>query len=170
MGFLSNLFTGGTSNVIDSIGNTLDKVITTKGERMQLELEMKKADMDFQTEMRKLSVREKELIYGDVDSARKMSAQIQTSSYATKLSKNTGPFLALGTTFLAFVLFYFVVFQNKVLIDNNSKDVVIYILGVLSAIITQIFSFYFGSSQGSNDKTKIMEDMCNQGMNSKEKA
>jgi hypothetical protein len=54
------------------------------------------------------------------------------------------------------VLFYFGLFKNKVLIDNSSKDVVIYILGVLSAIITQIFSFYYGSSQGSSDKNKIM--------------
>ena len=35
MGFLSNIFPGGASSVIDSIGNTLYKVITTKGEKMQ---------------------------------------------------------------------------------------------------------------------------------------
>jgi hypothetical protein len=169
MGFLSNIFSGGASSVIDSIGNTLDKVTTTKGEKMQLELEMKKADMDFQTEMRKLSVEERALALGDIDSARKVAAAVQTSPSATKLSKNTAPFLALGTTLLAFVLFYFVVFKNKVLIDNSSKDVVIYILGVLSAIITQIFSFYFGSSQGSSDKSKMMEGMYNQGMAGKAK-
>ena len=65
--------------------------------------------------------------------------------------------LALGTTAMAFLLFYFVVFRNKTLINNDTKDVVIYILGVLSAIITQIFSFYFGSSQGSSEKSKMME-------------
>jgi len=78
--------------------------------------------------------------------------------------------LALGTTAMAFLLFYFVVFRNKTLINNDTKDVVIYILGVLSAIITQIFSFYFGSSQGSSDKSKMMEGMYNQSMAGKAKA
>jgi hypothetical protein len=41
-------------------------------------------------------------------------------------------------------------------------DVVIYILGVLSAIVTQIFSYYFGSSMGSADKNKIIESMQDQ--------
>ena len=130
---------------------------------------MKKADMDFQTEMRKLSVEEKALAFGDIDSARKMAAAVQTSPSATKLSKNVASFLALGTTAMAFLLFYFVVFRNKTLINNDTKDVVIYILGVLSAIITQIFSFYFGSSQGSSDKSKMMEGMYNQSMAGKAK-
>jgi len=31
--------------------------------------------------------------------------------------------------------------------------------GVLSAIVTQIFSYYSGSSMGSTDKNKIIESM-----------
>jgi len=38
------------------------------------------------------------------------------------------------------------------------KDVVLYVLGVLSAILTQVFSFYFGSFQGSSDKNKTIAD------------
>jgi hypothetical protein len=33
------------------------------------------------------------------------------------------------------------------------------LLGVLSTILTQVFSFYFGSSQGSVDKNKTIADM-----------
>ena len=161
MGLLSNIFTGGASSVIDSVGNVLDKVVTTKGEKMQLELEMKTAENQFQTEMKKLSNEQQQQVFQDINSARVMAAQVQTSPNATWLSKNVSPLLAIGTTILAFTLFYFVVFKNKVLIDNNSKDVVIYILGVLSAIVTQIFSFYFGSSQGSSDKNKMIESMHN---------
>ncbi len=159
MGLLSNIFTGGASSVIDSVGNVLDKVVTTKGEKMQLDLEMKTAEYQFQTDMKKLTNDQQQQIFQDVNSARVMAAQVQTSANATWLAKNVSPLLAIGTTVLAFVLFYFVVFKNKALIDNNSKDVVIYILGVLSAIVTQIFSFYFGSSQGSQDKNKIIENM-----------
>ena len=159
MGFLTDLFAGGASQLVDSIGNALDKNITTTEEKMQLELEMKKADWQFQTEMRKLSVEEKQLVFQDIDSARKMASAVQTSPNASKLSKNVSPILALGTTLLTFVLFYLLIFQRKQLEENNSKEIVLYILGVLSAIITQVYSFYFGSSQGSSDKNQIIQSM-----------
>ena len=38
MGFLTELFAGGASTLVDSIGNTLDKITTTKEEKMQLDL------------------------------------------------------------------------------------------------------------------------------------
>jgi hypothetical protein len=37
-------------------------------------------------------------------------------------------------------------------VETSRKDILIYVLGVLSAIATQIVSYYFGSSQGSKDK------------------
>ena len=37
-------------------------------------------------------------------------------------------------------------------VKPESKDILIYILGVLSAAVTQILSYYFGSSVGSKDK------------------
>jgi len=77
---------------------------------------------------------------------------------ASSLSKNIGSYLAITTTLLTFVLFYIVIFRNET-IKAEVKDVVIYVLGVLSTILTQVFSFYFGSSQGSVDKSKIIEGM-----------
>jgi hypothetical protein len=158
MGFLSDLFSGGASQLVNTVGDTLDKITTTKEEKLQMELEMKKADMQYQTEMRKLSVEEKRMVLQDVDSARQMGAEVQTSANATKLSKNISAYLAIGTTLLTFFLFYLLIFRND-LIKEESKDVVVYILGVLSAIVTQIFSYYFGSSQGSADKNKMIADL-----------
>ena len=158
MGFISDLFSGGASQLVDSIGNTLDKITTTKEEKLQLELEIKKAETQYQLEVQKLSVEEKRLVYQDVDSARHMATEVQTSSNSTKLSKNIASYLAIGTTLLTFFLFYILIFKNEV-IKPDTKDVVVYILGVLSAIVTQIFSFYFGSSQGSADKNKIIQEM-----------
>jgi len=82
------------------------------------------------------------------------------------LSKNVSAYLAIGTTILTFILFYILVFKPSA-IEDRSKDVIIYILGVLSAIVTQIFSFYFGSSQGSADKNKTIQDMQMKSGNSK---
>jgi hypothetical protein len=159
MSFISSLFSGGASQLVDSVGNVLDKVVTTKEEKMQLENELKKADFEFQIEMQKLGVEEKKLAYGDIDSARKREADVQTSSNATKLSKNVSPILALGTVLLTFTLFYILIFRPDMCSNGQTKDVLIYILGVLSAILTQVYSFYFGSSQGSQAKNALIEKM-----------
>ena len=50
---------------------------------------------------------------------------------------------------------------KQLLIKNETKDVVVYIPGVLSAILTQIFSFFFGSSLGSVEKNKMISDLYN---------
>jgi len=57
---------------------------------------------------------------------------------------------------ITFVLFGVVMFQSDP-VDSSRKDILIYILGVLSAISTQIVSYYFGSSQGSKDKSEALE-------------
>jgi len=44
-------------------------------------------------------------------------------------------------------------------VDPSRKDILIYVLGVLSAIATQIVSYYFGSSQGSKDKADQLKQV-----------
>ena len=105
--------------------------------------------MQYNLESRKIDLEEKQAVLKDVDSARTMASNIQTSANATNLSKNVAAYLALGTVFLTFVLFFVWAFAE---VTQSQKEIVLYILGVLSAIDTQIFSFYFGSSQGSKDK------------------
>ena len=156
MGFLKDLFSGSASTLVDSVGNALDKVITTKEEKQELENELQKAEMQFTVDMKKLSVEEEKLAYQDVASARDREVKIQTSEFGTWLGKNISAMLAIGTTFLAFVLFYFLIFQQSKL-EPEAKEVILYILGVLSAIITQIFSYYFGSSKGSGVKNEMIE-------------
>jgi hypothetical protein len=166
MSFLDKLFSGGAGTLVDSVGNAIDKLTTTKEEKLQLELEIKKAEMQFQVDMQKLSNEERQMVYQDVSSARTMATAVQTSASSTKLSKNTTAYMAIGTTVLTFALFFVLIFFSKN-IPPESKDIVLYILGVLSAILTQVFSFYFGSSMGSSDKNKIIENMHDQSMANK---
>lgn len=160
MSFLTKIFSSGTGNLVESVGNTLDKLITSKDEVMQQQNELKKAEMQYLLEQQKLDVEQQKNILSDIDSARKRNAEVSTSTNAGFLSKNITPFLAIGSTVLTFVLFYIVIFRNDT-IKAEVKDVILYVLGVLSAIITQVFSFYFGSSQGSSDKNRIIEQMKN---------
>lgn len=158
MGFLQKLFSGGAGTLVDSVGKVLDNVITTKEEKMQLDNEMRKSEQQFQLDMKKLTNEQQQMILSDIASARQREMTVQTSEQATKLAKNISPYLALGTAVITLTLFFILVFSPEV-IDPNSKEVLMYILGVLSAILTQIYSYYFGSSAGSAEKSKTLAGM-----------
>ena len=94
----------------------------------------------------------------DRDSARKRESEIAASEYAPFINKIITPVLASGTLLLSFILFYIVAFDTSVF-TNANKDIIIYILGVLSAIDTQIIGYYFGSSSSSAQKTATLEGL-----------
>ena len=48
MGFLQSIFSSGASNIVSAVGGVVDNIVTTKEEKMQLENEIKKAEMQYQ--------------------------------------------------------------------------------------------------------------------------
>ena len=94
----------------------------------------------------------------DRTSARQREAEVASSEFAPTINKIITPILAIGTLLLSFILFYIVAFDTS-MFTNANKDIIIYILGVLSAIDTQIIGYYFGSSSGSVQKTATLESL-----------
>ena len=92
----------------------------------------------------------------DRDSARKAYATVATSENATKLEKLVVPVLALGVVGLAFCLIGVLMFVDT---PNDQQQLVIFALGFITSAAGQVLSFYFGSSQGSKDKTEDMKGM-----------
>ena len=92
----------------------------------------------------------------DRDSARKAYAAIATSENATKLDKLVVPILALGVVGLAFLLIGVLMFVDT---PNDQQQLVIFALGFITSAAGQVLSFYFGSSQGSKDKNKEIQEM-----------
>jgi hypothetical protein len=155
MSFISNLFSGGASTLVDSVGKVLDNVITTKEEKMQLENEIRKSELQFQVDMKKLSNEEQQMILGDINSARQREVQVLNAPNVSWWTKNTMHVMALGTIVITLALFYVLIF-TKDLINDGKKEIILYILGVLSATLTQIYSYYFGSSAGSAAKSETL--------------
>jgi hypothetical protein len=126
---------------------TADEIIRLKTAEMEHEEEL----LRLKIEENKLDLAELDMRLKDVDSARDREVSIATSKDAPLLNKIVTPVLALGVIGLTFALFAIVMFDNNP-VEASRKDILIYVLGVLSAIATQIVSYYFGSSQGSKDK------------------
>lgn len=108
-----------------------------------------KADPEAALKLKQLEHDKFKAILADKNSAREREVAISSSEYAPTLNKIVTPALALGVTGLSFVLFAVLIFVE---VKPEAKDILIYILGVLSAAVTQILSYYFGSSVGSKDK------------------
>jgi len=108
------------------------------------------SDPEAAMKLREIDLKEIEAHAKDRDSARNRETAIATSDKAPMLNKLVTPVLALGVVGLSFVLFTILIFVD---VKPEAKDILIYILGVLSAAVTQILSYYFGSSQGSKDKS-----------------
>jgi hypothetical protein len=105
----------------------------------------------------KLDLAELQALLKDTNDARQREVQIANSDKAPLINKIVTPVLALSILLLTFVLFGVVMF-NDTPVEASRKDILIYILGVLSAIASQIVSYYFGSSQSSKDKTDALKE------------
>ena len=142
MSWLSDIVGGSAGQIIESVGNVADKFITTDKEREELEISKSRLKLEeFKAEV------------ADRGSAREREVKVNESSNASWLSKNISSLLAIGCLILTFAMFYQVLYAQT---DPQKENIVIYILGVLSAISTQIVAYYFGSSVGSKEKTELL--------------
>jgi len=134
-----------------SIGEkVLDKVIPDPAAKA--EAQAKLMEMAQKGELAQLDFQAKEM-----DSARQREIQIATSEFAPTLNKIVTPLLALGTVALTFMLYAVIIFVD---VDEQSKDILIYVLGALTSAVTMVLGYYFGSSAGSKEKdSKIKELM-----------
>jgi hypothetical protein len=134
-----------------SIGEkVLDKVLPDPNAKA--EAQAKLMEMAQKGQLAELEFQAKEM-----DSARQREMQIATSEFAPTLNKIVTPVLALGTVALTFMLYAVIIFTD---VDEQSKDILIYVLGALTSAVTMVLGYYFGSSAGSKEKdSKIKELM-----------
>jgi ABC-type siderophore export system fused ATPase/permease subunit len=106
--------------------------------------------------LKELDLEYAKLEAADRDSARQAYAAVATSENATRLEKAVVPILALGVVGLAFLLIGVLMFVNT---PGDQQQIIIFALGFITSAAGQVLSFYFGSSQGSKDKTKEIESL-----------
>jgi hypothetical protein len=125
--------------------DTIEGVTAALTGNPELTLKLKELDLEYA-----------KLEAADRDSARQAYATVATSEHATKLDKAVVPLLALGTVTLAFLFIGILIFID---VASDQQQMIIFALGFITSSAGQVLSFYFGSSQGSKDKTKEIEEM-----------
>jgi hypothetical protein len=133
-----------------SIGEkVLDKVMPNP--QAKAEAQAKLMEMAQKGQLAELEAMGKEM-----ESARNREIQIATSDAAPMLNKIVTPILALGTVALTFILYGIIIFTD---VDEQSKDILIYVLGALTSAVTMVLGYYFGSSAGSKEKDSKIKDL-----------
>lgn len=133
-----------------SIGEkVLDKVLPDPAAKA--EAQAKLMEMAQKGQLAELEAMTKEM-----DSARRREIEIAVSANAPFISKIVTPILALGTVGLTFILFTVIIFVD---VNAQSKDILIYVLGGLTSAMTMVLGYYFGSSAGSKEKSKQLDDL-----------
>jgi len=158
--FFTKLLGADAGGLVSAVGDALDKVTTSDQERKELDNELTKAQLQYEQEMRALGIKEQEIYLADTASAREHQSRVQESEHASWLAKNVQPVLAVGILGLTFFLYWRIIFSGSEFFNEGQlremKDIIIYILGALTTVSTQVASYFFGSSQGSAEKQKTL--------------
>jgi len=132
MSWFSDLFSGSVANVIDSVGNTIDKLVTSDEEREQLKLAMEKELNQFKlAQLTAISKYDSEI-------TSRHAADMKSDSW---LSKNIRPlslaFLTVSTVLLAYLTIF--------ILDKSKIELIMPWLDLLKILLVTVYAFYFGS-------------------------
>jgi len=159
---IKDIFAGGASKLIDSIGNGLDKIITTKEE---LEAAKLKANEEVNRHLEALQKEADEMekaYLQDVADSRNANVKIQDSTNASWMSKNIAYLIDLFVTILwgGLTAYLMMIMLNLVRKDVNvDYTAVTAVWGAVTGVFTQVLSFHRGSSRGSEDKQKLIDKL-----------
>ena len=151
---IKNLIGGKAADIVDSVGNVVDKFVQTKEEKDAAKLELTKVMNEHLQAMEQEATKQLEQQVKEMDSARSREVQIATSEKAPLLNKIILPILAIGVVVLTFTLFYLIMFKG---VTGVEKDILVFVLGALTGYVGMILSYFFGSSAGSAQKQSQIE-------------
>ena len=157
MGKLADILGLSPDKLIDSVGNVVDKFITTKAEKEAARLELTKEIHRNMEVLENMNLESLKAQLQDNHSARQRDIEANNSANASWLSKNISHILALAIILLTFWMF------NKMVSGDYNKErenIIFAVVGSLTTIATAIVTYYFGSSVGSaKNREALLESL-----------
>ena len=135
-----NLIGGKAADIVDSVGNVVDKFVQTKEEKDAAKLELTKVMNEHLQAMEQEATKQLEQQVKEMDSARQRELQIAISDKAPTLNKIITPILAIVIIGLTFILFYLIMFKG---VTGVEKDILVFVLGALTGYVGMVLSYYF---------------------------
>lgn len=146
MSFISKILSGGAGELIEKVGNTVDKFVTTGAEKEQMKQEMIKLVQEHEEKMQAQIV---DQIKNEQDNvSKRWESDMSSDSW---LSKNTRPITMLSL--LAFL--YLIILSDSIIAIN--LEVKENYIDLLQILLTTVVVAYFGGrsyEKGANIKNK----------------
>lgn len=154
--FPANQLGSNANSLVTAVADAIDKVAPSDAEKKERNNELARAARHH--EALQDSPERQDDFLADIANARELERRVQESEQASWLAKNVHHLLAIGITLLTFSLYTIVILggSKEGFLKPETKDIVIYILGALTTVATQVVSYYFGSSSGSADKSRAI--------------
>lgn len=151
--FLTKIFTGGASNIVDSVGKIVDNLNVSGEEKAKIQQEMTNEINRHMEAIGAQANTETEAYLKDRDSARQM--QIEALKQDDLFAKRFVYYLSIVIIFLVAAFDTCLFFVN---IPERNHDLVNMVAGTLNTTgFAAIVYFFFGSSKSSHDKQKQIE-------------
>ena len=128
---ISGIFTSATAKVVDSVGEAVDRNLTTDHERLKIDLEVQKVMAEVQREVL-AAVRQEQ-----TEVTERLKADLASDSW---LAKNIRPMMLIFLTVAVSIFTVITLFDDTVDIAALSLWV-----GLYTTLLVAAYSFYFGS-------------------------
>jgi hypothetical protein len=145
----TDLIGGGGAKIVDSLAGAAKKFITTDQDRMAFELDVQKSSLDLQ----KLVMDAEEARLKDVQDARALYGKDATIQKVFAMTFLFG-YLALTALMLWIVIGW--IGKQQISIPDWCVALISTVYGGITAKISTITDFFFGSSKGSHDKDEAI--------------
>jgi len=157
MSVLTDIFTSGASSLVKSITDGLDNLLTSKGEKLQLQQQIEKQVQDYTVSMTTLLQQQEESYLKDIQSARTM--QIAALSQDDVFAKRYVYYLSTALI-VAAIGFDFTLFFVDIPVAN--RDMINMALGTLNSLgFASVISFFLGSTHTSAMKSDTISTLVN---------
>jgi hypothetical protein len=150
----AKLLSNGLGADIKADPQSIQNAITTAMASPEQLAILKKVDDDFAVQMRSLGIQEAE------DVAKMMTDDLANARAREVAVKDSTPrVLAYGIVMLALLASYIVLAgKSPALKDTTGATLVGVVIGYIFGEVKQVFSYYFGSSAGSDRKTELLAE------------
>lgn len=154
LGIAAKLLSAGLATSVKADPQSISDAITTAMANPEQLAALKKVDDDYAVQMKQLGIQK-------IEDLAQIAADDMASARAREIAvkDSTPKVLAYGIVGLAFVASLVVLSGKSVAMnDTTSATLVGVVLGYIFSEVKQVFSYYFGSSAGSDRKTELLAE------------
>lgn len=155
---IADIFKGITSGILSPVKDIVSEAIVDKDKKIEIDAKLSEIATNAQLREDELIAQANENILKDMSNARDREIQISTNEKAPKINKVITPILAIVLTIGFFGILLIMIFHLAPLANQSVLNIM---LGSLGMAWGNVVSYYFGSSQGSADKSKQLEKLTN---------